>query len=72
LIEQQRERLSLLEEQRLVWEKDSKNKATLMSQLETRMKDNQEETNQTRYQMSKVANENSKGSLQIEMMETKI
>jgi hypothetical protein len=45
LIEQQRERLSLLEEQRLVWEKDSKNKATLMSQLETRMKDNQEETN---------------------------
>lgn len=36
------------------------------------MKTNQEETNHTRFQMSKVSNDNSKASLQIEMMETKI
>lgn len=72
LIEEQRERLSILEEHKIVWEKEVKNKAAQMTQLEDRMKTNQEETNHTRFQMSKVSNDNSKASLQIEMMETKI
>ena len=72
LIEEQRERLSILEEHKIVWEKEVKNKTAQMTQLEDRMKTNQEETNHTRFQMSKVSNDNSKASLQIEMMETKI
>ena len=65
------EKLALLEEEKAIWTADIKNKAEQLERLDSVMKLNNQEVNQSRYEMAEMQNEKSKLVMQVDLLNTR-
>ena len=68
---EQAERLAILEEEKIIWTEDLKNKTEQLERLDTMMKANNKEVNESRFAMAQVENEKSKLVMQVDLLKTR-